>query len=158
TVSQFRRDVQGTYEWAERVVALCTEQGFGLWVPSTTVLRGWALAQQGQYAEGIAQMRQGTAAWRATGAAVDQPYFLACWPKHMGKPAKLTPRWPCLKRRWSWPTTMKIYIGPQKCIASRAICSCIRDSLRGETPKPVGIRPSPSPATSRPGRWNYRQR
>jgi predicted ATPase len=77
TVSQFRREVQGTYKWAERVVALCTEQGFGLWVPFATVLRGWALAQQGQYVEGIAQMQQGTAAWRATGATVDQPYFLA---------------------------------------------------------------------------------
>ena len=46
--SQFRREVQGTYEWAERVVALCTEQGFGLWVPFATVLRGWAFAQPGQ--------------------------------------------------------------------------------------------------------------
>jgi predicted ATPase len=76
TVSQFRREVQVTYEWAERLVALCTEQGFELWVPFATVLRGWALAQQGQCAEGIAQMQQGTAAWRATGAEVDQPYFL----------------------------------------------------------------------------------
>ena len=35
-----------------------------------TILRGWALAVQGQGEEGIAQMRQGLAAWRATGAEV----------------------------------------------------------------------------------------
>ena len=31
-------------------------------------MRGWALAEQGQAEEGIAQMRQGLAAYRATGA------------------------------------------------------------------------------------------
>ena len=50
-----------------------------------TILRGWALAQryaelgagQGQREEGMAQMQQGLAAWRATGAAVFRPYGLA---------------------------------------------------------------------------------
>jgi predicted ATPase len=38
-------------------------------------LWGWALALQGQGAEGIAQVRQGIAAWRATGAALNLPYY-----------------------------------------------------------------------------------
>src|SRR5947209_8034606 len=55
-------------------------------IPSSTVtmpsymamvLEGWALAEQGRPGEGIAQIRQGIAAWRATGAALDRPYFLA---------------------------------------------------------------------------------
>src|SRR5262249_21218397 len=41
------------------------------------VLRGWALAQQGQTAEGIAQMHQGLTAFRATGAGLARSYFLA---------------------------------------------------------------------------------
>jgi len=38
-------------------------------------LRGWALAMQGQGETGMAQVRQGIAAWRATGAALGVPYF-----------------------------------------------------------------------------------
>ena len=51
-----------------RVCALCGDGTF---------LRGWALAAQGQGAEGIAQMRQGLAAVRATGTAVSMPRYLA---------------------------------------------------------------------------------
>ena len=40
------------------------------------VLQGWALAAQGQGAEGIGQLRQGLTAWLATGAAGTQAYFL----------------------------------------------------------------------------------
>ena len=39
--------------------------------------RGWALAEQGQSIEGTVQMREGLAAYRATGAEVDRAYFLA---------------------------------------------------------------------------------
>jgi predicted ATPase len=74
-VSQFRRDVPAVYEHAEAAVALSTEQGFPLWAALGTSLRGWALALQGQGEEGMAQVRQGSTAWRATGAAVLVPYL-----------------------------------------------------------------------------------
>src|SRR5262249_41800269 len=41
------------------------------------LLRGWALAQQGQAKEGIGLINQGMMAWRATGAEISRPYFLA---------------------------------------------------------------------------------
>src|SRR5262249_18709902 len=42
------------------------------------VLRGWALAQHvGQAQEGIEQIQQGMRDYRATGAEVGRPYFLA---------------------------------------------------------------------------------
>ena len=63
------------HEQAEAAVALATEQGFPLWAAMGTILRGWALAMQGQGEEGMAQVRQGIAAWRATGAALLVPYF-----------------------------------------------------------------------------------
>src|SRR5207244_4080855 len=56
-------------------IALSTEQEFPYWVARGTSLRGWALAIQGQGEEGMAQVRQGIAAFRATGAAVFVPYF-----------------------------------------------------------------------------------
>ena len=50
-----------------------------------TILRGWALAEQGQGEEGIAQIRQGLAAYRATGAEVVRPYCLALLAEAYGK-------------------------------------------------------------------------
>ena len=50
------------HEQAEAAVALATAQGFPLWAAIGTILRGWALAMQGQGEEGMAQIRQGIAA------------------------------------------------------------------------------------------------
>jgi predicted ATPase len=86
-VSQLRRDVPAVHEQAEAAVALATEQGFPLWIGLGTILRGWALAMQGQGKEGMAQLRQGIAAWRATGAAQHVPYhctMLADVAAHLG--------------------------------------------------------------------------
>src|SRR5262249_26218585 len=51
--------------------------GFPSWMAQGAILRGWVLAQQGQAQEGIEQIRQGLAAWRATGAEQARPYILA---------------------------------------------------------------------------------
>jgi predicted ATPase len=40
------------------------------------IMRGWALAMQGQGAEGLTQLRQGLDAYRATGAEFQRPHFL----------------------------------------------------------------------------------
>jgi predicted ATPase len=74
-VSQVRRDVPAVHEHAEAAVALSTDQGFTQWVALGTILRGWALAMQGQGEAGMAQLRQGIATWRATGAALLAPWF-----------------------------------------------------------------------------------
>jgi predicted ATPase len=74
-VSQFRRDVLAVHEHAEAAVALATAQGFPQWAALGTILRGWALAMQGRGEEGMVQIRQGIAAWRATGAVLIVPYF-----------------------------------------------------------------------------------
>jgi class 3 adenylate cyclase/predicted ATPase len=74
-ISQCRRDMPAVHAHAEAAVALATEQGFPLWMAIGTSLRGWALAMQGQSEAGIAQVRQGIAAIRATGAALNVPYF-----------------------------------------------------------------------------------
>ena len=56
-----RGEGQVAQEQAEAAVALATEQGLVLWLALGTFYRGWALAQQGQYGEGLALMRQGQA-------------------------------------------------------------------------------------------------
>jgi len=75
TVSQVCREVPAVHAHAEAAVTRATEQGFPLWIAHGTPVRGWALALQGQGEEGMAQVRQGIAAWRATGAAQLVPYF-----------------------------------------------------------------------------------
>jgi predicted ATPase len=74
-VSQFRPDVLAVHKHAEAAVALSAAQGFQQWAALGTILRGWALAMQGQGEEGMAQVRQGIAAWRTTGAVLIVPYF-----------------------------------------------------------------------------------
>jgi predicted ATPase len=73
---QYRREVQAAQEADEAAMALATAQGFALWLAEGTILRGWALAARRQGAQGIAQMRQGLAAYRATGGEVARSYFL----------------------------------------------------------------------------------
>jgi predicted ATPase/DNA-binding winged helix-turn-helix (wHTH) protein/class 3 adenylate cyclase len=88
-VAQFRRDVSAVHTQAEAAIALSTEQGFPLWMAWGTFLRGWAMAMQGQGEAGLAQIRQGFAAFRATEAVVMIPYLctlLADVAEHMGHP------------------------------------------------------------------------
>jgi predicted ATPase len=67
---QLRREVALTQMRAEAVIALATEQGFAIWIAMGPILRGWALAEQGQAADGLAEIRQGLAAWQAIGSQI----------------------------------------------------------------------------------------
>jgi adenylate cyclase len=82
---QLRREGQLARERAEAVMTLSTEQGFPYWLGLGTEVRGWALAEQGQVEEGIAQMQQGLAAWRAMGAEIWLTWFLAMLAEAHGK-------------------------------------------------------------------------
>jgi predicted ATPase len=74
---QARREFQVAQAYAEALWALATERGFPYWCAEATILRGYALAAQGQAEEGTAQIRQGLSAYRATGATLGLPYFLS---------------------------------------------------------------------------------
>jgi predicted ATPase len=76
-IHQLRREAQLTQEQAQALIVLSREQGFTQRLATGTIMWGWALTAQGQGEEGIAQMRQGLAAFRATGAELAQPYYLA---------------------------------------------------------------------------------
>jgi predicted ATPase len=69
---QLRREGQAAQEQAEAVITLAGEQGLAWGM----ILRGWALAEQGQEEKGIAQMCQGLAARRATGQSCYGHIFL----------------------------------------------------------------------------------
>jgi predicted ATPase len=70
---------------AEAASTLSTEQGFPHWLAAGTVFKGWALTAQGQAEEGIAQLQQGLAAWRATGAKLGLSWVLPLLAEAYGK-------------------------------------------------------------------------
>jgi predicted ATPase/class 3 adenylate cyclase len=76
-IHQLRREGQLTQAQAQALIALSREQGFTQRLATGTILWGWALTAQGHGEEGIAHMRQGLAAFRATGAELALPYYLA---------------------------------------------------------------------------------
>ncbi|MGE0822974.1 MAG: adenylate/guanylate cyclase domain-containing protein [Candidatus Binatia bacterium] len=82
---EFRREEQAVQGRVEAVIVLSTEQGFPYWLVRGLVLRGWALVEQGQGEEGIAQMRRGLAAMQATGVELFRSYFLALLAEGYGK-------------------------------------------------------------------------
>jgi predicted ATPase len=75
--SQFRREGQEVHKQTEALLTLSREQGFPQWLAMGPILQGWALAKRGQEAEGIVQMHQGLAAYRATETELERPYYLA---------------------------------------------------------------------------------
>jgi len=73
---QGRRERHLVQERAEAAIALAREQGLPHQVAYGSIMRGWALAMQGQWEEGIAQIQQGLVAQHATGAEIAHPTFL----------------------------------------------------------------------------------
>jgi class 3 adenylate cyclase/predicted ATPase len=82
---QLRRETQVTKERAEAAFALSSEHEFAFFAPHGMVLRGWALVEQGQGEAGVAQIRQGIAAYRATGAEIERPHWCALLAEACGK-------------------------------------------------------------------------
>ena len=76
-VHQLCRETRATHERAAAANSLATAQGFPFWSAYSAILRGWALTHQGQAQEDIEQIRQAVLAFRATGAELLPPYFLA---------------------------------------------------------------------------------
>jgi predicted ATPase/class 3 adenylate cyclase len=71
-----RREAPLTQARAEAAMTIATDQGFPQELARATPLRGWALAESGREEEGRAQIQQGLAAYQATGATRDRPYYL----------------------------------------------------------------------------------
>ena len=83
------REEQVARERAEAVMTLATEQEFPYFLTTGMIVRGWALAAQGQVEEGIARMQQGLTAWRATGAELGRSHYLALLAEAYGKAGQI---------------------------------------------------------------------
>src|SRR5215472_6541218 len=70
-------DNAALHERADELIAVATEQDFPLWGAQGMIFRGWGKVRLGDVAEGIALLRSGSAAYRATGAELWMPYHIA---------------------------------------------------------------------------------
>jgi predicted ATPase len=86
---QFRREARAARETAERLTALSVEHGFPHWMAQATVTRGWAVAEEEHNQEGIAQIREGLAAFRAIGDGVLLPHALCLLAEACGEAGRL---------------------------------------------------------------------
>ena len=82
---QFRREVRAVLEQSGARASLAIKHRFAFHLAIATILRGWALTEQGQVEEGTEEMYQGLAAARATGSVWGRPYFLGILAEIYGK-------------------------------------------------------------------------
>ncbi|NOT55365.1 MAG: hypothetical protein HOP18_12225 [Deltaproteobacteria bacterium] len=87
-VHEMRKEQQAAQEQVEKQMVLANEQGFELFMSRGVLWRGWVLIDEEQVEEGIAQMRQGLAAFRATGAELGGPFILTWLAAAYGKAAR----------------------------------------------------------------------
>jgi predicted ATPase len=82
---QHRREAPAAQARAEAAIVIATDQGFPFLLAHGTALRGWALAEQGQSAEGIAEMQQGLAIFQTIGQEVGRMGALVLLAEGYGK-------------------------------------------------------------------------
>jgi predicted ATPase len=88
-LQQLRREGDAALEHVQASLILSTEHGFLYLRAVGTVLQGWGLANGGSVEAGMAQMREGLAALRATGAEVFRPYLLALLAEACGRAGQI---------------------------------------------------------------------
>ncbi len=72
-----RRDVPRAREHAEATISLATELGSPFRLAEGKIVRGWAMSADGELSAGLAELREGIDAWRATGAELAMTWWLA---------------------------------------------------------------------------------
>jgi predicted ATPase len=84
TVHQLRREPQLAESREDAVIDLSAERELSFWSWWASIIRGWAVAQQKEGAEGIAQIREGLAVVRAGGTELALPWALALLAEALG--------------------------------------------------------------------------
>jgi predicted ATPase len=74
---QIRREPRDVEQMVEALLPVVSEHGSAVGIANATMLRGWARTLQGEPASGLAELRRGLSAWRATGSKFHVPYKLA---------------------------------------------------------------------------------
>ena len=76
-LGQAERNPAEVERLASDLLELSTRQNFAYWLAQGAILRGWARSASGKAVEGISWIEDGMRDYRATGAMIRLPYFLA---------------------------------------------------------------------------------
>jgi len=88
-VCHLRGEQQATHKYATAAITVSTEAGFTYWLALGTMLRGWALAEEGEHDEGRSTFLRGLTINRAAGTRVGEPYYLAMLAGMYGKEGEI---------------------------------------------------------------------
>ncbi|MBW4550634.1 MAG: AAA family ATPase [Aphanocapsa sp. GSE-SYN-MK-11-07L] len=72
-----RREYRVSEEWIDKTVAYAAAQGFPYWFTFGSILKGWLIAEQSNNGSGIIQFEDSLRDYRASGARIGLPWFLA---------------------------------------------------------------------------------
>ena len=76
-LAYFEGDLAETERLASDLIEMATRQNIATWLPHGRVLRGWTRSASGDTAKGIAWIEDGIEDYRAAGAILATPFFLA---------------------------------------------------------------------------------
>jgi len=76
-LAHYERNPAEVERLASDLIELSTRHNFAWWLAGGGVLRGWTRSASGNTAEGLEWIEDGIDDWRATGAMVEVPYYLA---------------------------------------------------------------------------------
>jgi len=148
-----RREAAVAQERAEAQRALCTEQGFAMYLAWGTIEWGAALAAQGARAEGLAQMRQGLAAYRTRGRF---PWllFLGLLAEACGRAGQVEEGLRALHEALEAMQTTEERMYEAELHRLRGELLLQQSAAQPGEAERVCSRPSTSPASSRPNPWS----
>jgi class 3 adenylate cyclase/tetratricopeptide (TPR) repeat protein len=76
-IQHFRGENDAALQSAERAIQVCEDSGFVVWLAHARLMHGRVVAELGDCAAGIDEMRQAYDLWTGTGAVVTTPFHLA---------------------------------------------------------------------------------
>jgi predicted ATPase len=76
-IQHFRGENEAALQSAERAIEVCEDCGFVVWLAHARLMHGRVVAELGDRAAGIDEMRQAYDLWAGTGAVVTTPFYLA---------------------------------------------------------------------------------
>ena len=136
------------------LMALADAQGFALRLEQGRILRGWALAMQGDAAEGVAQIRQGLAAYQSMGQAVPA-LFSSLLAEAYGQAGQPEAGLQVLAEALTLVATTEVrLVGGRVVSAQGGLAAATPAAQMCPRRKPVSSRLSTWPAASRPRRWS----
>lgn len=95
SVYQRRGDIANTLAFADECMALSDQRGLPIYAAGARVLRGWAIASEGEQVEqAIDEMREGLGVWQRSGLGLYARYFVSCLVegyRMAGRPADALP-------------------------------------------------------------------